>query len=670
MNKAETFLEKHCADQLREIAEKYPEKTLVKIDYIQLERFDQAFADECRAQPLQYVEEFVNAIRDMRMQNTMGMIEDVEVGFTNFPPEYSPSNLRKLNERHRGKLIRIEGIVAQISETYDKMTEAAFQCPHGHITMVPQRGNIFNVTRKPSFCRECAKATDMQLIEEECKMTSAQIMILTDKPEFQRAGEKSTMLMVYLTGELARTEFDMMKKIVVDGVFCLAPNPKKSTDQKFLRYVKAMDITTVEKTFEDITITPEDEVKIKELAKNPLVLDKLAACIAPSVEGHHHLKRSLMLQLFGGTEKHLTDAARRYWINILLMTDPSMAKSVLLNAVANLAPLSIYTTGKGSSTGGLTSTAEKDGITGLWTVKPGVMAQASGGLIAVDEFGMLSEDAMDSMREAMEQGAVSCSKAGMNLRFKSHTATLAAANPKKGRFDNFTPFVEQFGIPSPVVSRFDLIFIICDKIEVESDERIARKIFQVHTGKIEPPAIEYDLIRKYIAYAKQHFQPMLEDNAEDHIVHWYSKLRQTGKQANVVPLTTRQLEGIIRMAEASAKCRLVPKGTIHDIQIATELFYESMKESGAYNESTGVFDVDVINVGQQKNQRDRYRLVELTIADLEKSSGDNTADHDMLMEALVPGEMTEEEFDKFLAALKSQGRIYSPRHGHYKITGQ
>jgi replicative DNA helicase Mcm (EC 3.6.1.-) len=275
----------------------------------------------------------------------------------------------------------------------------------------------------------------------------------------------------------------------------------------------AVSIKPRQKEFIEIEVTPEEEQKIKELAKDPHIFEKIAKSIAPSIYGYDEIKKALALQLFGGTpDKKLVDGGPiRSDIHILLIGDPGSAKTRLLQAVTSIVPKGIYVSGKSTSSAGLTAAAERDEFAeGGWTLKAGALVLGSGGEVSIDEFDKISDEDKSALLEALESQTISIAKAGIVAKFNAKASVLAAANPKYGRFDKNQYPAEQFDIPPALLSRFDLIFPIMDVLDEEQDKKIARHILVQHQAagaqlaqieeyeQVEAPPIEPELLRKYM----------------------------------------------------------------------------------------------------------------------------------------------------------------------------
>jgi DNA replication licensing factor MCM5 len=233
------------------------------------------------------------------------------------------------------------------------------------------------------------------------------------------------------------------------------------------------------------TITQEDEEKIVKLSRDPEVYEKISRSIASAIYGHPDIKRAVACLLFGGSPKKLKDGMKlRGDINVLLLGDPSVAKSQFLKFVERVAPIAVYTSGKGTSAAGLTAAVMKDAATGEFQLEGGAMVLADGGVVCIDEFDKMRPQDRVAIHEAMEQQTISIAKAGITTILNSRTSVLAAANPLAGRYDDLKHASEQIDFQASILSRFDAIFIVRDQREESIDKAIAHHVVNLHMNRI------------------------------------------------------------------------------------------------------------------------------------------------------------------------------------------
>ena len=331
-------------------------------------------------------------------------------------------------------------------------------------------------------------------------------------------------------------------------------------------------------------ISNEDEEKIINMSKDPMIFEKISRSIASAIYGHPDIKKAIACLLFGGSPKRLPDGMRlRGDINVLLLGDPSTAKSQFLKFVERVAPISVYTSGKGSSAAGLTASVLKD-ASGEFQLEGGAMVLADGGVVCIDEFDKMRPQDRVAIHEAMEQQTISIAKAGITTTLNTRTSVLAAANPVFGRYDDLKHAAEQIEFQSSILSRFDCIFIVRDIREENADKQIASHIVNLHTfGKSQfnddsNADISLDDLRKYITYAKMKIFPRITEEAGHLLQDLYvsdrklSKEQKISKKSTGIPITVRQLEAIIRLSESIARIHLQSVVKTQHVEEAHRLF--------------------------------------------------------------------------------------------------
>lgn len=378
------------------------------------------------------------------------------------------------------------------------------------------------------------------------------------------------------------------------------------------------------------TITDTDIRNINKLSKKKNVFELLSQSLAPSIYGHDHIKRALLLMLLGGMEKNLDNGSHlRGDINILMIGDPSTAKSQLLRFVLNTAPLAIATTGRGSSGVGLTAAVTSDKETGERRLEAGAMVLGDRGVVCIDEFDKMSDVDRVAIHEVMEQQTVTIAKAGIHTSLNARCSVVAAANPIYGQYDTHKDPHKNIALPDSLLSRFDLLFIVTDDIEDSRDRMVSEHVLRMHryrhagteegapvreqanqtlgvglddnqdsnrptemyekfnpmlhsgvtatTGRGRAKKVEVlsiPFIKKYIQYAKSRIKPVLTKGAADHIVTTYSALRNDelhGNQRKTSPMTARTLETLIRLSTAHAKARLSSRVDEKDAKAAESI---------------------------------------------------------------------------------------------------
>jgi DNA replication licensing factor MCM5 len=336
------------------------------------------------------------------------------------------------------------------------------------------------------------------------------------------------------------------------------------------------------------SFTPQQEEEMQSLARDPDIYGKIARSIAPQISGSYtdDIKKAIACLLMGGSRKILPDGTRlRGDINVLLMGDPSTAKSQFLKFVERIAPISVYTSGKGSSAAGLTASVIKDSK-GEFFLEGGAMVLADGGVICIDEFDKMRESDRVAIHEAMEQQTISVAKAGITTMLNSRVSVLAAANPIFGRYDDLKSVGENIDLMTTILSRFDCIFIVRDVRDHERDRSIARHVLNVHVSSatldssVANGEIDVSTLKRFISYCRERCAPRLSEEAANMLSSQYVQIRNqvrlnlqdTPGESMVVPITIRQLEALIRISESLAKMRLAAEATISDVEESLRLF--------------------------------------------------------------------------------------------------
>lgn len=373
-----------------------------------------------------------------------------------------------------------------------------------------------------------------------------------------------------------------------------------------------------------------------------------------------------------------------------IANDIFVHNSQLLRYVHRIAPRSVYTTGKGTTSAGLTASATRDEYDGRWTLEAGALVLADKGVALVDEIDKMRSEDRGALHEAMEQQTVSVAKAGINAVLRARCALLGAANPKYGRFDKYVPIAEQIDLSPTLLSRFDLIFIMTDDPDEERDRELAKHILETHElgEKLEKlknivsteysreliekeshkikPAINPDLLRKYIAYAKRTVFPVLTEEAKEKIIDFYLSLRSKVKENSPVPVTARQLEALIRLAEASARLRLKDSITLEDIQRVIRITRKSLEQI-AVDPETGEIDIDYAFTGTSKTQRDRIMIIKKIVEELSEFHERGAPEEEILRSAEEQG-INREKAREIIHKMREKGELYCPRHGYFMVT--
>jgi len=382
------------------------------------------------------------------------------------------------------------------------------------------------------------------------------------------------------------------------------------------------------------------------------------------------VKEAIACLLFGGVPKVYPDGIRvRGDIHVLLIGDPGMAKTQLLRFVTKIAPRAVYTNGKGTSAAGITAAVVRDKVTGEFYLEAGALVLADMGVAVIDEIDKMDVKDRVAIHEALEQQSVSIAKAGIVATLNARCSTLAAANPAFGRYLPNRTVAENVDLPVTLLSRFDLIFILRDEPNAERDKSIADHITTLHAGEVPGgfgDTLSPDLLRKYIAYARKYIKPTLSREAREKITQFYVQMRAKSREPNSpIAITARQLEALIRLAEAEAKMRLSPVVELSDVDRAIRLFMRYLQSVGIDVES-GKIDIDVIMTGKPRSTQERLaQLIDL-IARLEEINGGKPVRMEDLYKESENIGMDRPTVDKLIGILVKNGDVYIPKPGYVK----
>lgn len=636
--KWDSFLQDYCKTEIQAAALDWPETRSVTVSFNHLQLRDPDLADYLLLRPQHALRVGAAALHqvDVVIEPRPRLHLRVE-GL----PESQRIIPRNIRAEHLGRFLAVEGMVKKVTEVRPSILEAVFECK-----VCTTRAHVLQedeLLQEPVLCETCEKPQPWRLLEDESRFLDHQKVEIQESPDNLRGGSQPERLTVHLADDLVHNVAPG-DRVCINGI--LATQARRQGNQKKVEFNKILNGVSIElrqQEFSEVELTAQDEDEILTLAEDPRIYERFKASFAPTIFGMDLQKEALLMSLFGGVEKTYKDGSRtRGDIHVLLVGDPGVAKSQLLRYLSKLAPRAIFTSGKGASAAGLTAAAVKDEFgEGQWTLEAGALVLADRGIACIDELDKMEKNDQSAMHQAMEQQEISIAKAGISATLKSRCAVIGAANPKLGRFDEFDSLHSQIDMPPALLSRFDLLFSILDKPNREKDAQLASHILRTHlAGEVREhrhahPAGPYSLedetklltriepdiaaekLRKYVAYAKRNVFPVLTDEALMRIQEYYVDLR-AGSDGSI-PLTARQLEAFVRIAEASARMRLSQEATLEDADRAIRIVEGYMRSVGV-DPSTGKFDIDKVTTGIPHSQQDRIRTIQEIVRSLAKES--------------------------------------------------
>jgi replicative DNA helicase Mcm len=643
-------------------------KTSLTVDFEDILTFDQRIAEELLERP-EYLKHANNAAYAQLQIEDPEYAEKTAAIDVRIVRLLQTAILRKLGSQQIGRLVMVEGIVVRSSPVRPMVMQAAFKCKRcGTVNPVNQTGSFL---KAPFACSspDCASKGPFEFVQEESTFIDSQDLRVQERPEDLPPGQLPRTLNIKLVGseivDLARPGDHIS---AVGEVRALAPTlPGVGKLRTFILHLDANSIEVLGKEPETVLPSPEEEQKILELSRDPWVHRKIVGSIAPSIYGYDHIKEAIMYLLFGGVPKTLPDISIRGEMNALIVGDPGTAKSQLLQYVARIAPRGLYTSGRGTTAAGLTAAVIREKGGGM-TLEAGALVLADKGIACIDEMDKMRPEDRVAIHEAMEQHTVSVAKGGIVATLNARTAILAAANPALGRYEPHRTVSENISLPVTILSRFDLIFVLRDVPNKESDSKMSAHILEIHrkgSSPVEAP-VPVDLLRKYISYAKG-TKPVLGQDAVKRLNDFYLAMRSASEaEGSPVAITARQLESLVRTAEARARVALRNEVSAEDAEAAVAIMKRSLEEVGI-DLSSYKMDIDLIMTGKPKSMRDRLQIVLSTLMEMEKETG-IVEKVVLLSELETKHNIPRGEAERLLGQLLREGTVYEPRENYLKKT--
>ena len=677
-DKAVSFLRDWYHEDIARFAQRYPkEQTVLEISFEDLRRGRPELAELYQDEParihgiLQEALENVELPVDIDMSSATVRVTDIS----------NAENLvwtvgDLLPQEIDADCTFLRGQVTKTSQPQIRFTEAIYECTRCGTNHRLPVGRKNEELPEPHECSGCERQGPFELLTDRMRASAVnhQLVRLQTPPE-ETGGQDDETLDIVFEDDLVKACSPGDQVTVAAQMDTLIADGGSMPTGEFRGYAESVDLE--ETDFSDINYE-EHRDRIEEIANSLDPHEKIVDSILPSHYGDRKIKEAIAYQLFSGVDGTLPDgSSKRGNIHIFLVGDPGVGKTDLMQYVNTIAPRSVFSTGTGSTKAGLTCAAVQDDFgAGGWTLEAGALVKAHNGLALIDELDDMEEEDRAALLEAMESGKISVSKAGINATLPADSSVLAAANPDFGRFDRYDPLAEQVSVHPALISRFDLIFPMIDEHEPDRDEKIADKVLESNQaaqaaqsttaapGSDTQPAIDPDVLRAYIALARE-IVPVLSDDAMAAIKEHYIKIRHINDDDDSpIPTTARTLGTLTRLSEASARIRLSETVTREDATRAITIYNEFIEQLGVDPE-TNELDADVVETGTSTSQRDRMQAVKRIIASLEEEY-ESGAPHDAVVDHVSLDDYDEGKIVHSIQKLKDQGEMYESQSGHYR----
>ena len=653
----------------------------ITVDYIDFDSFNPSLAKDITHKPDEMFDAFNEAVISILSEihpEYAGEIKDnIRVRIGNYAVQ---KGLRDINADVINKLLGVSGMVVRSSEVKPFGKKIAYRCLNCNQINLSQLKGLS--LRKPQRCLNCSEK-ELEMDIENSLFIDFQLVRLQELPEDLPAGQLPHYIEVTILGDLV-DQCRPGDRIMLTGVIRIdqeaasfaSGNSSSSSQIKTSLFKLRMEGNNIEylggragdkktRSIERISISAEDEKQIIAMSKKPDIYEKLISSFAAHVYGHEVIKESILLLIVGSVNKKLDDgSARRGDINILLVGDPGTAKSEMLKFAAKIAPRGLYTSGRGSTAAGLTAAVIRD-KSGIMMLEAGAVVLGDQGLVCIDEFDKIKAEDRSALHEVMEQQTCSVAKGGIVATLNARTSILSAANPMYGKYDPYKNITENVNLPIPLLTRFDIIYVIRDIPEKEKDSKIAGHILEIHKDfqkTSQTVAINIDLLSKYLAFAKLVVEPELTREAVSIIRDYYMKMRNVDSDS-MITVTPRQLEGLIRLSTARARLLLKEKVEKEDAERSIFLV-QRMLETAGVDVNTGKVDLGVLH-GKPFSEISKLKLFMEIFSSISGEDKNDVEENTFIIELAKTGKFSESDAKSFIKKAMNDGQIYERKPGFY-----
>lgn len=639
------------------------------VDHNDIAEFNPIIEGKLREEPDDFLRAFGDALYStLKLEHpdyAEKIHDDIRIRIGNFPGQRT---LRDVDAELIGKLVSVSGMVVRASEVKPMADSLAFRCPEGHIQYMEQKDLEI---KKTIHCDNCQNEAEIDLVKS--KFNDFQIVRMQELPEDLPPGQLPHYSDIMLTHDLVDNARPG-DRIILTGIVRIEQDYEniKIKIRLFRLRLQGNNIEFLGgrigdkdvRTTERLAITTEDEIQIKRMANGQDAYEKLIVSVGPHVYGHDIIKEAILLQIIGAPGRELDDGTKiRGDINLFLVGDPGTAKSELLKYAARVAPRGLYTSGRGSTAAGLTAAVIRD-KSGMMMLEAGAVVLGDQGLVCIDEFDKMKPEDRSALHEVMEQQTCSVAKGGIVATLNARTSILAAANPLLGKYDPFRNITENVNLPIPLLTRFDLVFAIRDEPKKEADSQIARHILGIHRRGTYAvtPILDIDMLGKYLAYSKR-VDPVLSQEAEDKIFDYYLQMRNVESE-DMITVTPRQLEALVRLATARARLLLKDEVDVSDAERAVYLVSNMLHTVGV-DVRTGKVDLGVMH-GMPQSERSKMQMFYDAFSMLAGPDKNPVEGKQLIDDLVKTNKFTEEEVKSLITRANRNGTIYEVKSGFYK----
>ncbi|XP_076646397.1 DNA helicase MCM8 isoform X2 [Halictus rubicundus] len=619
--------------------------------------------------------------------NIISTLSTVRLKILNYQPIIC---LQDLKANSYGRLVSVKGCVIRVGRVKHLAEWIIFVCRKCNLQkIVKQPQGIYTVPKK---CNICGISKFRPLLDSpQVKSISFQMIKIQEllNDEQNNKGSMPRVLDVELMDDLVSTCMPG-DDITLTGIIKGINNIKARNKISFALYMEAITISNNKQRFQtknimDNEMSIKDYLAIKEVYNTPNIFPLLVHSLCPSIYGHEMIKAGLILSLFGGNTEH---SEIRDNIHILVVGDPGLGKSQMLQACSRIATKGVYVCGNSSTSSGLTITLTRENKSNNFALEPGALVLADRGCCCIDEFDKMSKQ-HSALLESMEQQSVSVAKSGIICSLPTRTSILAAANPIGGRFNRSKTVIQNLKMSPPLLSRFDLIFLLLDEPNKHIDDLLCKHVMSIHTGsnvrkrKVNASQhvdtmdenrftlreklvssvtenvcpIPQSILRKYISYARQYVKPTLTTEAATILQNYYLQLRKRNNKCSGISVYNRQLEAMIRLTEARAKLELRTEATETDaLEVIEILRYAT--------------DNSAVSWSSLNNKKGIDRKLREFIQLLKKetfSSNNQTFSTKQLREIALSGKISVDDFSRLISKLNESGVLLKTGSNTFKF---